>query len=684
MKLFRSAIAFLAVFAIAIGMLSFVAFAEPSKTMGDVNQDTKVDAKDVLLLRKYLAKWTVTIDETGLIAADMNFDAQINAKDLLALRKALAKISDLPEWPEQPDPGIEIPSNYLSEHTDDAITSQIGYANNSSKIARIITEGSKQTVAAYVVNADTKKAVFTDESASSRYDSITGKYVSAFDFSSVTETGTYYVQIPSGVSYTFKIEDQPYNDIQDGMITALYYNRCGQALDKNIVAKFYDHGVCHNDSSHAVRILNVFDAAKGIYTFDNSKNSTADKFSGGLHDAGDYGRYVTPANQVVADCIYMNELFGDGCDTDIIKDNSGENIADVLDEARYEMQWILKMQNPANGGVYFRIGTSAFSGWYDTPDNDTYYTGENGKYAGLLASRESVKATAGMIGNAAACYTAFKNIDPSFASQCLAAAKKGFEFVDKYQNDSNYKSTPTSSSEGGVLNMGEYGSTEFYGDIFYAAAAMFRATGDEVYNTRAKKIMDEKIFTGAVSATSLSAYDIGGAGTIAYLLNDKGDKTYQQKLVEKLQSSASSRVSTASKDKFGNIVATGGYGWGSNASMAGAAKMMAVCDYFTNTNTNEATIRSVMNFIFGANVSNYCFVTGYGSKCPENIHHRPSMYAVNVKKSRSAPGWVAGGLTGSPVYYEDVNNNYQTNEVCVYWNTSPSFMAAYLIHQDKK
>ena len=55
---------------------------------GDANEDGKINMADVLLLRKYLAKWNVTLNEAN---ADVNGDTKINMADVLLLRKYLAK-----------------------------------------------------------------------------------------------------------------------------------------------------------------------------------------------------------------------------------------------------------------------------------------------------------------------------------------------------------------------------------------------------------------------------------------------------------------------------------------------------------------------------------------------------------------------------------------------------------------
>ena len=55
---------------------------------GDVNGDGTVNNKDLGLLRQYLNKWEVTIDER---AADVNADGSVNNKDMGLLRQYLNK-----------------------------------------------------------------------------------------------------------------------------------------------------------------------------------------------------------------------------------------------------------------------------------------------------------------------------------------------------------------------------------------------------------------------------------------------------------------------------------------------------------------------------------------------------------------------------------------------------------------
>ena len=60
----------------------------PSVNYGDLNSDDKINLLDLIAMRKYLAKWNVTVDTA---AADCNADGKINLLDLILLRKYLAK-----------------------------------------------------------------------------------------------------------------------------------------------------------------------------------------------------------------------------------------------------------------------------------------------------------------------------------------------------------------------------------------------------------------------------------------------------------------------------------------------------------------------------------------------------------------------------------------------------------------
>lgn len=688
MKKTKKLISLLLSFVFMASVLTVGSLASARK-YGDLNSDGNVNLVDLITMRKYLAKMSVKIDEE---AADVNLDSKINLVDLIMIRKVLTRI--LPEFgdiPGQDDYGT-VPSNYPSATITDVAINQVGYVPDAEKIARLTVSDRKISYKCYVVNKATGKVVYSgDSKASTQVDSSISKYVSPFDFSEVKEVGEYYIATPLGRSTTVTINKQPYTNLQDKLTTALYYQRCGSAIDASIVGNTFAHPPCHcslapgaNQNAKAFFITKLSeatdpsDATYGLYVLDNSKTSLANNFSGGLHDAGDYGRYTVPANGVVAALIYMTELFPNGCTTNVITDNPGENIPDTLDEARYEMKWLLKMQNKATGGVYSRIGTKRHAD-YVMPQNDTLYNN------GLYISRELCKTTAGFAGNAAACYTAFKNIDPTFANQCLEAAKSAYNYVDRNAS-SDYKETEFSnSSEFDGARIGVYGSPDFGGEYLYAASALYRATGEKKYHDKFKEIYDKRVTNAAekMGLFQMSGSAVNGAGTISYLINPNADKTYKASILENLNNSAKYYANKSKRNNYGCPTDYNALYWGSNSSIVNYAGACAMYDYFSGTNTYDAAVRRINDYILGCNVSTYSFVTGCGEHSVKNPHHRQSMVVY-----QAVPGMLVGGLNiqsefvnGLP--FADNCNLYTFNEPCIYLNTAYMFPIAYLVQKDK-
>ena len=90
--------------------------------------------------------------------------------------------------------------------------------------------------------------------------------------------------------------------------------------------------------------------------------------SGGWHDAGDYGRYVPTGTKAVIDLMLAYQMNPHLFTNAIGIPESGNGVADILDEARVELEWLLKMQN-GWGGVYDKVVTAQFPDFI-MPDQD--------------------------------------------------------------------------------------------------------------------------------------------------------------------------------------------------------------------------------------------------------------------------------------------------------------------------
>lgn len=135
--------------------------------------------------------------------------------------------------------------------------------------------------------------------------------------------------------------------------------------------------------------------------------------SGGWHDAGGYGRYIVPAAKTIADLLYAYEANPKLYSDNIGIPQSGNGIPDILDEARYELEWMMKMQR-ADGGVYHKVTCENFPG-YVSPEKETDQ---------LIVTPVSTTATADFCASMALAYEFYKDIDLNFANSCLERAEK--------------------------------------------------------------------------------------------------------------------------------------------------------------------------------------------------------------------------------------------------------------------
>jgi endoglucanase len=91
--------------------------------------------------------------------------------------------------------------------------------------------------------------------------------------------------------------------------------------------------------------------------YNNTSASTSKNLSGGWFDAGDYNKYVNFAWSPVIDLLLAYEENPAIWTDDFNIPESGNGIPDLLDEVKYELDWLLKMQT-SNGSVLSLVGVS--------------------------------------------------------------------------------------------------------------------------------------------------------------------------------------------------------------------------------------------------------------------------------------------------------------------------------------
>jgi len=511
---------------------------------------------------------------------------------------------------------------------------QVGYKPNSKKIA-VFRNVTSQTSFS-VINADTKLAVYNGTLYGQKLNSSANETNYYGDFSSVKDAGKYYIKC-SGLddSYTFTVSDKIYNNLLDDSVRMLYLQRCGTA----IVDSKFSHPTCHTSLAKV-----------------HGTNQTID-VSGGWHDAGDYGRYVVPAAKTVADLLYAYQanpaLYGDN--TNIPE--SGNGIPDILDEVRFELKWMLKMQDSASGGVYHKVSCANFPG-YIMPEAET---------GQLIVTPISTTATGDFCASMAMAYEFYYSIDRTFANTCLDAAKKAWGYL---QSNPNLIFTNPAD-----VVTGEYGDNSDSDERYWAAAQMYRATGEAEYLNAFEKM---------TSRTGLDWSTVGDYGNIAYLTMKNADKSsaLYTKVRNAVISQADTMALSTSNSAYG--VAISKFNWGSNMTVANAGIILGLAYQLTGDAKYLDGAESNLNYLLGRNPNAFCYVTGYGTVSPQNPHHRPSM-----AKGQAMKGMLVGGvnsnledsaakayLANSPAAkcYVDHSESYSTNEITIYWNSPLTYL----------
>jgi endoglucanase len=317
---------------------------------------------------------------------------------------------------------------------------------------------------------------------------------------------------------------------------------------------------------------------------------------------------------------------------------------------------MLTMQ-ASDGGVFHKLTTLLFPGDI-MPNEDTETRYVIGKGTAATFDFAAVMAVAARVYNTA---------NPSFAAQCLEAAKKAYSWG--LQNPNVRFTNPSD------VKTGEYGDSHFDDEKSFAAAELYVTTGDASYK-----------ISGA-SANIPNWTDVGGLATYEKAINQTHFGTEGVDSLLKVAYVLESR----SNSGFGVVMGGNDFVWGSNAVAANQGIWLLHAYYITGDEKYYTAAVKVLDYLLGKNPLNMSFVTGYGTKTAKNPHHRPST-ADNI--SEPIPGMVVGGpqpggedigsetwecsdyRTGKPATsYIDNHCSYATNEVAINWNAPFVYLA---------
>ncbi len=520
---------------------------------------------------------------------------------------------------------------------------QIGYLPNASKVA--VLNGDAIAEKAAVVDVSTGSTVFEGSTEPASFNASTGRDEARFDFSAFNTPGTYKIVSGDFESFEFDINDNVYDEAFDASLRMFYLQRCGVELDAGH-ADIYAHPECH--TGEAV-----------IYGTDETID-----VSGGWHDAGDYGRYVVTGAKSAADLMLAYSLYPSAFDDALGIPESGNGIPDVLDEVRFELDWLFKMQ-ASDGGVYHKVTCANFP-TFVMPEEETEE---------LIVTPVSTTATGDFAAVMAMASYVYADIDPEFASRCLDAAVKASEYLDGHPDFEG------AVNPDGIVT-GEYSDSNDTDERLWAYAELFKATGDSKYDDAFCGLSG----SGIPCASDFGWQGVGAYAGYAYLSADKSKGKFYDAVLAGFMGGISDLKAAAAGDAYYSSLTT--YPWGSNMTVANNAMYVLLYDAVKKSNEGDAVAREQLNYLLGTNGTSYCFLSGFGTQSPNSPHHRPS-----EAKGAAVPGMLAGGPnenledpyasnvlagTAPALCYADNDQAYSLNEVAIYWNSPLVFLFAYV------
>lgn len=482
------------------------------------------------------------------------------------------------------------------------------------------------------------------------------------DFSQLTRAGEYQLRV-AGVAdlRPFKIAEDAYVALNAASIKAFYFNRNSAELLAEH-AGIYARPLGHPDT-HVLVHASAASAERPEGTVITSPK--------GWYDAGDYNKYIVNSGISTYSLLAAYEHFPEffvGQNLNIPE--SGDAIPDLLNEVLWNLEWMLTMQDPHDGGVYHKLTNKRFDGVV-MPHEATSERYVVQKSTAAALDFAAVMATASRV------LAKYEEQLPGMSARMLAAAESAWQWAQAnpaviYQQPEDIKT-------------GEYGDRQLDDEFFWAASELYIATRNDSYYAASK--------AASTSATVPSWGDVRSLGwiSLAHHRAQLSEVADQELIVGRIETLAKQLRSVWSGSAYGVTMQTEDFIWGSNSVALGQGMILLQAYRLNGERDYLDAAQSTLDYVLGRNAVDTVFVTGFGQQSTLHPHHRPSG-ADGIEAP--IPGFIAGGPqprqqdkddcpeaypSAIPAKsYLDHYCSYASNEIAINWNAPLVYVSAAL------
>lgn len=534
---------------------------------------------------------------------------------------------------------------------------QLGFAPDARKLA--LVENAKAGSGFEVVREADGSVVLAGRLSSPARWKPAARRAAVADFSALAAPGTYRVRVVGlAPSDPFPISPQAYAGLADAALKAFYFNRASIALDPAHA------GAWARSAGHADVDIEIHPSAAST----KRPAGTVVSAPKGWYDAGDYNKYVVNSGIATWSLLVAFEHYPDFFrHRDIGIPESGDPVPDILDEAWWNLEWLLAMQDPGDGGVYHKLTNLKFDGMV-MPQRATARRYMVGKSTAAALDFAAVMAIASRV------YAPYESRFPGQPARMRIAAVSAWRWAQAnprviYRQPEDVKT-------------GTYGDDTVADEFAWAAAELYLLTTDATYWQAFQQ--------HATAPTVPSWADVETLGWIS-LSQHRGrlpDAAARERIPEGVSALAARLATQWQASPWRVAMQSADFVWGSNAVALNQAIVLLQGYRLGGGRDQLDAAQSQLDYVLGRNPLGVSYVTGQGLRTPQHIHHRPSQ-ADGI--DAPVPGWLSGGpnprqqdASHCPPYpsrepalsWLDIACSYASNEVAINWNAPLVYVAA--------